>query len=300
MDPAHPEELGRGLEEPPRLLPEVQGGELQAEGGKAGLQGVQEGLRHPAKPHLPKPPLRRLQGGEKPFRGGLLPLQGPVQGGEVAAVGLPHEALHPLSPLPHLPGDGNAGLGQGEVAHEVLEGLQKPPPGHLPGVAPGEGGDLGGDEGVAVPVAADPAPKAHGAFQAGPSPVDPLQGGLEARHHPGHGLPQGGGQVVKPPLDLVLHRGAGLAHLLRAVEEGHPGGEPFPIPRLQLPLQGLEVVAQGAAPGLRGVGGEGEEELQAVQVGLGLLQGKPPLLKRLGQGQEALGPGAFQGLGLGP
>ncbi len=223
MDPAQAKELGGGQEELPRLLPKVQGGELQAEGAQAGLEGAQKAPPHLLKPHGPKPPFRHLQGGKELLGGGLVLGNLPVDLREEAAVGLAGEPLHPLAPRPHLPGHGHLGLGKGEVPHQGPQLLQNLFLGHLAGVAGGETGDLGGHEGVPIPVPADPAPEADRAFEAGPLAVDPLQGGLQPLHHLGDGPPEGGGQVVKPPLDLVLHAGPGLAHLLGGVEEGHPG-----------------------------------------------------------------------------
>jgi hypothetical protein len=203
---------------------------------KRASRGRKKALPHLLKPHGPKPPFRHLQGGKELLGGGLVLGNLPVDLREKAAVGLSGEPLHPLAPRPHLPGHGHLGLGKGEVPHQGPQLLQNLFLGHLAGVAGGETGDLGGHEGVPIPVPADPAPEADRAFEAGPLAVDPLQSGLQPLHHLGDGPPEGGGQVVKPPLDLVLHAGPGLAHLLGGVEEGHPGVEPGPVPLLQLPL----------------------------------------------------------------
>ncbi|GBD40572.1 hypothetical protein HRbin38_00435 [bacterium HR38] len=236
VDPPNPEEFRRCLQEFPGLLPQVQGRKLQAEGEKAGLEGTEEGGRHLFQAHGGQALLRHPQGSQKLLRARLTLLQAGIKPGEEPPVGLPGEALRSLPSLPHPPGHGNFSFGKGKVPHQVFQFQQKSLPGHLARISGGKGGHLRGDEGVAIPVPSDPAPEAHRALQAGTFAIDLLQGGLEALHHPGYRLPEGGGQVVKPALDLVLHRGPGLAHLLGGVEQGHPGRQAGTVLGLQLLL----------------------------------------------------------------
>ncbi len=131
-----------------------------------------------------------------------------------------------------------------------------------------------------------------------------LNGPLEPIHQPGNRLPEGVGDIKKPPLHLVLHARAGLAQLRGAPQQGHPRikdrairsrGQVVEVEAVQQLLDLVDVVALGAAAGLGGVGGKGQMQPQPGEQIDGLVIAQPLLFERADQGQKRLPPGGPRG-----
>ena len=140
------------------------------------------------------------------------------------------------------------------------------------------------DEGIPVPVAADPGAEAEetGDAEVGLGAIDPPGDPLQASVDLGHGLEEGLAEEVEPLLDLVGDLGFVDPHLVRLPQDldlGEDGPQAL-LGLLLVEAAGTQVLGQeedaaegfedGAALGLRGMGGEDRQIEQTVQEALQL------------------------------
>ena len=171
--------------------------------------------------------------------------------------------------------------GDRELLHEVLD--QAELDAHAPlGVDPhGLRGQLGGDVGVAVPVAAHPGAQHQRAGPVGQRQPDPRQLLVQHRQHLGHG--------VVPELLEVVRRGTGLVEHRRALGAdlvGLPDEVDEPVQLRLLDLVG-EVLGQD-------VGDPAQLAEHRLALGLGRVRGEHRLELEAGEGG-----GQLVGVGLG-
>ena len=140
------------------------------------------------------------------------------------------------------------------------------------------------DEGVPIPVAADPGAKADeaGDAEVGLGPIDPPRHPLQASVDLGHGLEEGLAEEVEPLLDLVRNLGLvdpDLVRLPQDLDLGKDGPQAL-LRLLVVEAAGAQVLGQqkdaaegfedSAALGLGGVGGKDREVAQVIEEALQL------------------------------